>query len=70
MVGVLYHLMVDVMGPLARWMSQLPVSNGLYAGPDPSTTITGLAAEAIAADPGVGPIAAPLREEAALAILT
>jgi hypothetical protein len=79
MVGVLYHLMVDVMGPLARRMTELPLADGLVAGPtfervdlgpDPSATLASLAAGAIAADPAVMPIAAPLRDEAALAILT
>jgi hypothetical protein len=63
--------MADVMGPLARRLAELPIGDGLVAGPsfelvelgaDPVATVRRAAGDAVAAEPRVEGVVSPLLE--------
>ena len=69
LVGTLYLLMADIMGPLARHLTTMPLGDGTLAGPtfewinlgsDPVASLARLASEVAATEPRLAETVAPL----------
>ena len=78
LVGLLYRLMSGTLGPLARHLTTLPLGDGTVAsatferldlGPEPALGLTNLVVAALAADPALADVVAPLLAGDALVAL-
>jgi hypothetical protein len=78
LVGVLYLLMADILGPLARHLTTMPLGDGTVASPtfeavdigsDPAAALARLAAEVAATEPALAATVAPLLDGHALGAL-